>query len=96
MTRRVGCCQRSSASTPVVVRDLDVEDGLVAEEELVRGHRAAQLVLERQTALDRLRHVLPEQRVAALAGLLGLGESGGGVAQKVLGVDTRPEGDADR
>ena len=80
---RVGCFQRSSASTPSTRARLELEDRLVHEEELVALERAAQVELELEPVFDRGLHLALERDVAVAARGLGLVQRDVGVAQQV-------------
>ena len=88
--RASGCCQRTSASTPVTEPVAQAEDRLVGEHSSSRSTRPLQVDLELQALDDRRVHLGLEDRVAALAAALGPVHRQVGVAQQRLGIGPGP------
>ena len=82
---RVGCCQRSRASTPGGAHVAQVEGGLVDQEELAVLERFAEVHFEFHVALDRVLHPGLEDHIAVLAVPLGPVHGDVGVAQELIG-----------
>ena len=94
---RLGCCQRSSASTPATAAGGEVDLRLVEEPELVALERLAQVALERQALQRAGVHRRRAELEAVASQLLGAVHGDVGAGQQRLGVVAvgREEADAD-
>ena len=83
---RVGCCQRTSASSDTTRFSASETIGWYCDDELVVLQRAAQIGLELEPGDGRGVHLGFVDAVAALALALGPVHRGVGVAQELVGV----------
>ena len=74
---------------------VEIEDGLVGEEELVRSDGNAQVGLKLEALADDCLHLGGEQHGAVLPRALGLVEGDIGVAEQLVGAVSHPDRDPD-
>ena len=87
---RVGCSQRTSASTPVIVAAREVDHRLVVDDELVVLERVLEVHEQLEAVVRRVDHLRHERHRLALALRLRLVHRDVGVPDQVLDADVEP------